>query len=177
MMKTALWQSALTRVYQVLSALTARRAPSDPNLTRALSPDEQTLFAALSPVDRAHALRVAERLEQAGYHDPALLKAGLLHDIGKAGADIGLLHRILHVALGVLAPGLLAWLGADPGGWHLPFYALAHHAEIGAELVRQAGGDALTVALVRYHDAADIPPPLTSRAELWRALRAADDAG
>lgn len=179
---TAFCDSAvLARVRQVGHALLARWTHHEDDALRVLSPRERALFEGLSPADRAHALRVADRLRRAGYDDDAgvtrdLLKAALLHDIGKAGQGVHLPHRIAHVVLRGLAPAWQAHIAAQRHGWHQPFFALAHHAELGAELLTGAGSDWLTISLVRYHDVA-LPPSLARYGALLTALRHADDAG
>lgn len=176
------WTVAV-RVGQVGHALTARWTRRDDPALAALAPRERALFDRLPPADRAHALRVADRLRRAGYDDRAddealraLFKAALLHDVGKAGQGIRLHHRVAHVVLRVVAPAWLARVARDNSGWQRPFYALAHHAELGAEQAAHAGSDPLTIALVRHHDSA-LPPDLADYDRLLSALRAADDDG
>lgn len=169
----AIW----VRVGQVGYSMTARWAPTDNSALAALSPAERALFNGMRPADRAHALRVARRVEQAGYDDPPLVKAALLHDVGKAGHGIHLLHRILRVLLAVLIPALLALIAGPDAGWHEPFHALVYHAGMGADLLAAAGSDPLTVALVRYHDAHDAPPDLVGHEDWLRVLKSADDLG
>ena len=120
---------------------------------------------------------MAERLYRDGERDASLLRAALLHDIGKAGQGIHLPHRVARVVLARLAPSVLARLAAQPSGWRRPLYALVNHAHLGAIWIEAQGSDALTVALVRYHDAPTWPPELMAYTHLWHALRAADDFG
>ena len=170
-------QSLLVRLRQGVHALVARWETVDESLLAVLSDSERALFDRLPRADRLHAVRVARRLTQAGLTDRALLKAALLHDVGKAGQGIRLPHRVVRVLLRLAAPAWLAAVAADPAGWHQPFYALAHHAEMGALWIAGLGSDPLTVALVRYHDAPACPPTLADHADLWRALHDADDQG
>ena len=165
------------RVGQVGYSLAARLAPADDSLLAALSPAERALFDSMRPADRAHGLRVARRVQVAGYGDPRLLKAALLHDVGKAGHGIHLPHRVARVLLTALTPQEFGRIAATDRGWHEPFYALAHHAAIGADLLAAAGSDPLTVALVRSHDAPNTPAALFAHADWLHALKAADDAG
>ena len=165
------------RVEQVGYSLSARWTPPDDGLLALLSPAERALFDSLPPADRAHGLRVARRVRQAGYGDARLLKAALLHDVGKAGHGIHLPHRVARVLLGALTPRELARIAATDRGWHEPFHALAHHAALGADLLAASGSDALTVALVRSHDTPDTPAALADYADWLKALKAADDAG
>lgn len=173
-----------TRIGQVGYAVAARwtRPTSEP--LQLLSPAELALFMALPLADRQHGLRVAQRLHQAGYDlamrgegSRPLVKAALLHDIGKAGQGIRLVHRVAHVLLSRWAPGVWRRITASPTGWRRPLYALANHADLGAIWLTEAGSDPLTIALVRHHEAHDIPPDLLEQANLLRALQQADDGG
>jgi len=65
---------------------------------------------------------------------------------------------------------------ADRRGWRRPFFALARHAELGAEMLTSVGSDPLTISLVRYHDDT-LPAPLGRYDHLLAALRRADDEG
>lgn len=172
-----LLRAALVRLRQGFHALLARWETVDESVLTVLNDRERLLFDRLPRADRLHALRVARRLTTAGQRHPSLLKAALLHDVGKAGQGIYLPHRVARVLLRLAAPTWLARIAADPAGWHRPFYALANHAEQGAIWISDAGSDPLTVALVRYHDATACPPNLADHADLWRALRQADDQG
>ncbi|MCW5882362.1 MAG: HD domain-containing protein [Anaerolineae bacterium] len=180
-MNAFLATTVAVRVGQVGYALAARWTRHDDYLTTVLAPGERGLFDRLPATERAHALRVADRLRRAGYdgRDEAtrsLLRAALLHDIGKAGHGVRLPHRVAYVALRAIAPAWLAHSVANPCGWRRPFFALAHHAELGAEVLTSVGSDPLTISLVRYHDDA-LPPPLGRYDHLLAALRRADDEG
>ena len=170
-------QAALVRLRQGVHALLARWETVDERPLAVLNDRERALFDRLPRADRLHALRVAQRLRPAGETHPSLLKAALLHDVGKAGQDIYLLHRVVRVLLRLAAPTWLDRIAADSQGWHRPFYALANHAALGALWIAESGSDSLTVALVRYHDATACPPALADNADLWRALQQADDQG
>ncbi|MFN8483599.1 MAG: HD domain-containing protein [Anaerolineae bacterium] len=177
MMPSHTLHSLRVRVGQVGYSLTARWAPTDASVLAALSPAERALFDQMRPADRTHALRVARRVRQAGYGDAALIKAALLHDVGKAGHGVHLLHRVLRVLLAVVLPWLLALIAGPDAGWHEPFHALVYHATMGADRLADVGSDPLTVALVRYHDAPAPPPDLADHADWLRALQTADDLG
>lgn len=154
-----------------------RRAPQPEELAwmrTLLTPPQQALFLAQQPGDQAHALVVARSLQQAGQAEPRLLRAALLHDVGKA-PGIPLAYRTLLVLLKRVAPGWLRQLSATEHGWLAPLARAVHHPELGAELVERAGSEAEVVALVRYHQNAQppLPPELLA---LLRALQQVDDA-
>ena len=112
-----------------------------------------------------------------GHGDGALAQAALLHDVGKAGAGLTLVHRSLAVILERLAPGLLRRLARPAaGGWRYPFYAHLYHAEIGARRAEAAGCDPLVVALIRHHDGPGAWPDAPAGwQECLQALRRADE--
>lgn len=120
-----------------------------------LSAPGWALFQRMSPGDRFHALCVWRALQREGSLPQDVAAAALLHDVGKAGQGLTLPYRTLIVMLRALRPSWLARLGAcEAPRWRRPFWAHLHHAEVGAGLCHTAGSEALTIALVRWHDAA-----------------------
>lgn len=160
------------RVRQFFAALRPRVDPVERSLVVVrLTPAERALFARLTAAYQRHSLGVLRRLEAAGYTDADLLRAALLHDVGKAEAGIGLHHRVLAVLLPRFAPTLWGRLVSEEAatGWRRPFYVQRHHAALGARLAQAAGASARTVALIaRHHD------PAAADDEELRALRRAD---
>lgn len=166
------------RVGQFFGRLAARRAPGDLCAAAEVLPAAGLeLFCALGPGDQRHALQVWRTLRAEGPCPPSLAQAALLHDVGKAGSGLTLVHRSLCVVLDALAPGALRRL-AGPGArsWRAPFHAYLYHAEIGARRCAEAGCGPLTVFLVGHHDAGALPkdvPPAWQAA--LAALRRADE--
>jgi hypothetical protein len=166
---------ALWRVRQFRHAVRSRPEPAvDSELRRLLASDAQwTLLARLTPFDRAHHLRVYRLLIDAGHTDPDLLRAALLHDVGKADARgrVGVIHRSVHVLIGSVSPRLLHRIAADEGWFQRGIFLSAYHAEVGAALVRIAGGSQRCCDLIRRHNKrSDQNDPLLA------ALIAADNA-
>ena len=129
-----------------------------------LSPPEHRLWRRMSGPDRRHAVAVARRVDKAmgGAAGKPVLAAALLHDVGKVEAGIGVLGRVAATAADVA--------GRRPGG-ALGVYL--RHAEVGAELLQQAGSDPVTVAWAREHH---LPPDRwTVPADVGAVLKAADD--
>jgi hypothetical protein len=120
-----------------------------------LAPAEVALWRRMGVADRRHAIDVAHRFAERapGAGRPAMAGA-LLHDVGKLDSGLGTFGRV----------------GATlvPARWVRGRFArYRDHEAIGAAMLREAGSDPLTVALVARTDG--------SPAELVAALAAADD--
>jgi hypothetical protein len=174
--------SAVYRVRQFARAAGAwlrlgaegREQSDSPALDRYLPAAGVALFRLMPAYDRAHARAVFDSLRQAGHVEPDLLAAALLHDAGKTAHPRGRLslwHRVAAVLLRAWRPELLARVGQEgAGGWRRPFFVQAYHAELSAELARQAGCSDRTVALIGHHEDA----PGAEDDPLLAALQAAD---
>jgi predicted HD phosphohydrolase len=155
---------------------------ADDQVSQFLGPQAQSLFEAMPPYDRRHALSVMHTLQLRGHTSPDLFAAALLHDMGKTvqwdgtqavrgDGALRLWHRVAVVLMRALSPELVARIGEDrPGSWRRPFFVQQRHAAIGAELARQAGCSARTVELISHHE----DPPDQTRDPLLAALQAAD---
>ena len=165
------------RLGQFWFALTAAPAPQDLEQARTiLSPSELQLFTQMQPSEQAHALRVLNRLRQQDEIEPRLLKAALLHDVGKIRYRLNPWQRGLIVLLKKFAPGAARrWGESEPAGWRVAFAVAAQHPAWGASLVESAGSDPLTVSLVRRHQ--EHPAKSTGNLEecLLRVLQTADE--
>ena len=165
------------RIYRGVEGLLAPfRHVDDGPAADFLPPEALVLFQDMSTADRAHSLRVFQWLRQQGYEQPDLLAAGLLHDCGKAAANLSVWQRTLKVLLRKLAPHWWRALSAPvaPDHWRYPFYILADHARIGAEWATDAGCSEITCWLIANHEK-DIPAD-HPHARLLRALQRADAA-
>jgi len=153
-----MWDAVRLRVGQFFGALAARRRPPDDAPARRVLPEPLgRLFAAMPAEDRRHGLRVLAGLEAAGERDPLLLQAALLHDVGKAEAGVGLVHRVARVLLARRAGPVWSWLAGWPTGWRRPFWVVANHPARGAVWVEAVGGDPDLAQLIRHHEA-EAPP-------------------
>lgn len=101
--------------------------------------------------DQRHSLDVFLTLRRAGYEDRALLQAALLHDVGKAAAQLTVWHRVAVVLLGRFAAGWLDRLAVDGQGWRAPFAAHLRHVQQSAEWAALVGCSPDVVALIRDH--------------------------
>ncbi len=103
----------LYRARQFWQGLTAAPLSAEARqlVERILSPAEQQGFDRLAPVDQWHSYQVLRLLQRHGHDEPALLKAALLHDIGKTRAPLSLLDRTVAVLGRLLIPGRAAAFG------------------------------------------------------------------
>ncbi len=154
------------RVRQFWCAITARISARDRQVVAATLPSALAeLFYSQSLYDQRHALGVYETLRRAGYDQPALLQAALLHDVGKTTGPLPVLYRVANVLLRAIHP---AWT-PEPTGWRYPFYVYNQHPARGAALAQAAGAEPAVVALIAAHHEPGCDP-------LARALRHADEA-
>ena len=145
----------LYRIQQFYRA--GREAPAEAGLARAqviLPPELFELFTRMLPFEQAHAIRVMQRLVEAGYEESDLLTAALLHDVGKTRRPLRPWERGLAVIIRAVLPDVYTKLaGGAPVGFWAPIVVTARHAEWGAEMVEQAGANHRVVWLIRHHDA------------------------
>jgi putative nucleotidyltransferase with HDIG domain len=153
-------------------------------VTAVLSEPERALFARFSFSDQWHSYRVFCTLRAAGYTQLELLKAALLHDIGKTEMPLTIWERTMIVVLGRLMPRRTAEWGKESGRleigrlgnwWRRPFVVKRQHPEWGAAMAELAGSRPPVVSLIRRHQDA-LPEPLTSTEDqLLACLQWADD--
>jgi len=167
----------LYRTKQFLRSMTARVEPGDREQVEALLPALlSALFYRMDIRDQAHSLRVLRDLQGRGVQDLDLLRAALLHDVGKSRCPVSPFERVLVVVANRALPRLVIRLGQRPARGPLrAFAAAAGHPTWGAALVEAAGGSERLAALVRFHQE---PPgsiePETIR-PLLRELQQADN--
>jgi putative nucleotidyltransferase with HDIG domain len=153
-----------------------------------LSEAERGLFTRLDARDQWHSYRVFCTLRAAGQTRPALLKAALLHDVGKTRVPLTIFERALIVVVGFLLPRWVAKWGAGGaeeqrsggeaamvGGWRRPFLVKQQHAEWGAQMAEAVGSQPLVVALIRRHQDGLATLPDSLEDELLAQLQWADD--
>ncbi len=104
----------------------------------------------MDPRERDHGIRVAKRvLERRPTAPDEVVRAALLHDVGKARRPYRVVERILvHAPLGPPPqhePELHGWQGARQ--------VAVHHPSYGAAMIRAAGGSSRVAQLVALHEA------------------------
>jgi len=127
-----------------------------------LSAAEIRLWRRMANTDRRHAVAVARRVAGAYGADRAVMAGALLHDCGKVEAGLGTFARVGATVMIAVVGRERVGHGDDRIGRY------ARHEPIGADLLRRAGSDPVTVALVG--GTADAPT------DALAALRAADDS-
>lgn len=148
--------TALTRVGQVVSTLTHRHNEEIDQRIQILLNDESQwrLVARLSSFDRAHHLNVYDLLVRWEFSDPDLLRAALLHDIGKSDGthQVRLWHRIGRVIGRRAAPTTWKRLSQRPARFRAGLYLAEHHARFGAGAARVSGASARCCELILRHE-------------------------
>ena len=157
----------MQRVRQFLRALRAEISAGDRRyVSEYLSEAEQELFYAMHEIDQYHALHVAHTAEQLAEDFPRaerrfLLRCALLHDVGRVKGDLDLWGKVFCVLMVGCFPNCSRNYGKAQCVrlWDKPAHALYvyyHHAEIGAEKLRQIGV-AKEAALIERHHRMEMP--------------------
>jgi hypothetical protein len=173
------------RFFGALSPAGPRRADDEWALGQLL-PGEQGLWRRMSGPDRRHAVGVArDTASLLGEEPPGrdITAAALLHDVGKVESSFGTFSRV-GITLAAVASGrsrLVAWAEAPqsagngsgrPAGIRSRVGLYLTHDRIGADLLRAAGSDQLTVAWAGEHHQS--PETWTVDRRVAQALKDAD---
>jgi hypothetical protein len=141
-----------------------------------LKPVQIVLFQRMKPSEQVHAFGMLERLQDSGHHDPDLLAAALLHDVGKILSPLSLLDRVVIVLGHRLFPRCSRrWGEGRLNRLHRPFIVAAHHPDWGADLAMRAEASTIAVELIRRHQQPLPDNPDTDRDRLLAALQTADE--
>lgn len=108
-----------------------------------LEHDLARLFWAQPVADQAHGIATARRIAETASDRPDLIRAALLHDVGKRHARLGVIGRSLASMVAILRLPLRG-----------RFAAYISHGEAGAAELHFAGADSLTVAFAHHHHGA-----------------------
>ena len=125
-----------------------------------LTQRESDLFFAQSNPDQRHAYSAAASVLSGGTVDRSLVRAAMLHDVGKRHARLGVLGRVL-ASLLILARAPLS----------ARFAAYRDHGPVGAAEMQALGSEALVVDFARHHHG---DRPTSIDPEAWQVLWQAD---
>ncbi len=147
-----------------------------------LSEREGVLFSRMRPADRSHSIGVARAVERAGAAgewqgpegpDEWVLRAALLHDVGKTVPDLGTYGRVVATLSGWVGGADMADVWADTTGFTRKVGLYLKYPELGADLLAVAGSDERVVAWAREHHLPE--GDWTVPVREGRLLAAADD--
>jgi hypothetical protein len=112
-----------------------------------MAPGEVALWQRMKGYDRRHAVGVARRVAVAlgSAATSPVMAAALLHDVGKIDSDLGVMRRVV----ATVWAGLRGRRRVASGDGRTARYL--SHPDIGAQLLREAGADSLTVAWAAEH--------------------------
>ena len=146
------------RIWQFFQSL--KKPPGDDDwkvVESILSPAELALFRDLSIQDQNHSIRVLEGIQKRGEEDRDLLKAALLHDLGKMKYPLRRWERVMVVLMTGLFPRKVKYWGkGTPVGLKRSLVVTYKHPEWGADLATQAGSSPRTVWLIKNHEDGDL---------------------
>ncbi|HEX7004440.1 MAG TPA: HD domain-containing protein [Trueperaceae bacterium] len=134
----------------LVALLPALARPDDRFAQGYLEPAEYRLYLSMDPRDRQHACLVARQLlQRMPQASDVLVRAALLHDVGKSVRPYNPLYRILvHLYAPSDVPEAPALEGLR-GAWQVK----RHHSRYGARLIREAGGcDEVARLVERHHE-------------------------
>ncbi len=141
------------RVRQFTMALGANINRERVNALREyLDAPQLELFCSMSSLDQHHGWAVFRTLREARETESSLLRAALLHDVGKTIGPVRIWHRVIAVLAKALAPKHWEMMDVKSGTWRYPFYVHRHHTVLGAELAREAGCSPEAVWLIAHHE-------------------------
>ncbi|MGH8927355.1 MAG: HD domain-containing protein [Acidimicrobiia bacterium] len=145
-----------------VDALSSRAlAPAEIDQVRAwLRPDESEAYFSQPGFDQRHGLEAANFVFRQAPDRIDLIRAALLHDVGKRHSGLGPWSRSLASAL--------AKIGGKPSG---RWASYLDHGGLGATEMSAAGAEQLVVEFAREHHG-DRPPSIA--AEDWDILMKAD---
>ncbi|SET16105.1 HDIG domain-containing protein [Natronincola peptidivorans] len=142
----------LYRVKQFFQGLTAKIYDKDIAFIKEyLSPQEQELFFQLRKSEQRHSLNVAYGCYSEAPENTSLIKAALLHDIGKIGSNLTLINK----SFVVIAKNLNLKENMTPAFLNKALYYKNHHGELGYEMLLKLGLEEKILLLVKNHHNTD----------------------
>jgi hypothetical protein len=128
-----------------------------------LLPEEEQLWAQMTPADQRHAVQVAQEVANSLPHaERPVLAAAVLHDVGKLVSGYRTYARVFATLFWGAIPGpyrsrfAFGWSSGDGLGRFGVFRRLGEyriHPELGRDLLKAAGSDDFTAAWAAQHHA------------------------
>jgi putative nucleotidyltransferase with HDIG domain len=152
------------RINQFVFAVASRAIPEDRGfVSDYLNVKEASLFNRLPEDIRKHSIVVAKKLLELAHDAPPqvdgreLVRAGLLHDIGKGIVHLSIFDRAVLVTIHKwIRPvyDLFANRGrSERASWFSrKFYVHREHANIASELLHSAGTEEKVIGIIQGHD-------------------------
>lgn len=152
----------MKRVRQFFLAIRARLTRKDREfIKKNLNNSEKKLFTAMNIFDQRHALNTAYMAMQLAKQDKncdeeLLIKAALLHDIGRDAKYILLLDKVFFVLVQAVSPRLCRYLAKKDGEGIIgsrrkALYICLYHAAIGARKLEYINEYKLAKLLALHH--------------------------
>ncbi len=166
------------RLRQFKKALIAKLTFTDVEFVRKyLSHPEQILFYCMRVYDQKHALEVAGKCLAENFLDgdinrAKLIRAALLHDVGKAYTKVSLFIRVLYVLSGIKYDRVEANKQKDrtKPTFLNQLYVLSRHADLGALMLEQIDEDKEIIEVVRNHNSS----PQSQESHILPIIRSID---
>lgn len=165
------------RVRKFIKALRAKVTQADVEIVKTyLTKQEQILFYRMRKFDQAHGMQVAYkclgRSLSPEIDRSKLIRAAILHDVGKTYIYSTLFDRIVYVLLCSLNKEFGKNVNFEElkDGYYKKLVSLRQHAEIGAKMLADVDSDQEVIDVVRFHDS----PPRGRESYLLPIIRELD---
>lgn len=171
----------LYRARQFWHALYAEPSVNDMGEVRSLlNPAQMALFRRMHPSEQVHSIQVMQAVlrtgaDLLGERRTDVLRAALLHDVGKNCYPLRIWERVLIVLATAFAPIFVGrWGEGEVMSWRRAFVVARQHPSWGAQMAAEAGATPLTVALIRRHQDVLLKGSEDFEDRMLRLLQSAD---
>lgn len=139
----------MTRVKQFFKAIFAKITDEDKlYIKKYLSPAGEKLFFDMAVFDQAHALSVARTIATFDYNGDKdfLIRLALLHDVGRK--NVSILDKVFCVLINAFSKKFAKFLS----NYIHSLSVYYNHAQIGAELLQEAGFEEESKIICYHHE-------------------------
>lgn len=142
----------LYRIKQFYWGITSKMSSKDEEfIIKYLNKIELELFNKLPIYDKVHCIRTAKEVEKKSIKNYMLIKAALLHDIGKVQTKLNLIDKSIMVLLDKFTRGKIKRFNRIK---KIDIYY--NHAEIGYNILKKYDYDQRFLYLIKNHHNSDI---------------------